>query len=186
MPDPSQNPPPPPIRPTADRPNLSDLSDRGLLKEQALLLREQLDLALVRQLSQSLDQLQSQVTPESAQGEPTTQRPPARKTTEFTLPEQLKSVSGNGDFEILANETKAPRYLIEVLNDLDELAPGATRYEARPAIVAQIVTALNAKTVMPYPFCFNDNPDISEKASPCILKKDHRGRHKDNDDGSWP
>jgi len=108
-----------------------------------------------------------------------------RDDATFKLPEQLQSVNGDQEFEVLANGYAVPRYLIEVLNDFDAIAHGATLYEARPAIVAQILIAQDAKKTTIYPFCMNDDANIPEKGSPCILKKGHRGRHKDNDDGSW-
>lgn len=130
---------------------------------------------------------QSTVIPGSMPGAPTTPQSPASPTTEFSLPEQLRSVQGDADFEVLANGYAVPRYLIEVLNDFDKVVPGATRYEARPAVVAQILSAHSAKAaVNTYPFCLNDDANIPDKGSPCILSKGHLGRHKDNDDGSWP
>lgn len=129
----------------------------------------------------------STVIPDSPADVPTTPPPPASPTTEFKLPEQLKSIQGDGDYEVLANGYTVPRYLIEVLNDFDKVAPGATVYEARPAVVAQILSAHSAKVATStYPFCLNDDASIPDKGSPCILRKGHRGRHKDNDDGSWP
>lgn len=182
------NPPSPPIRPAEERPTLGDLNEMGLLREQAKTAWEMLDLL------QSLPSLApsqgpaapSTVTPESPPAAPTTPRPPASPTTDFLLPEKFQSVQGDQDFEVLANGYTVPRYLIEVLNDFDKIAPGATRYEARPAVVGQILVAYEARSTGGYSFCLNDDANIPDKGSPCILKKGHRGRHKDNDDGSWP
>ena len=227
MPDPSQQPPQPPIQPSQERPALSDLTDHGLLKEQVKTAWETLDLLRTLQSlfpSQDPSPALSTEIPANPQAGPTTPTLLAslselqdhyrifkndvlncrievdaedsalmnRLDVAFDstshngeIPEQLKSVSGNGDFEVLANGTKVPRYLIEVLNDFDKIWPGASFYNARPALVGQILTAQNAKTPKGYPFCLNDDAGIPDKGSPCILRKGHRGRHKDNDDGSW-
>lgn len=188
MPDPSQKPPPPPIRPTEERPTLGDLNELGLLREQIKTAWETLDLLSGPQSpfpSRDPSPAQNTATPDSPPVEPTTPRPPASPTTEFKLPVQLESVQGDQDFEVLANGYAVPRYLIEVLNDFDAIAPGATVHEARPAIVGQILVAQDSKKTTIYPFCLNDDANIPEKGSPCVLKKGHRGRHKDNDDGSW-
>lgn len=190
------NPPSPPtrqIRPTEERPTLGDLAEIGLLRELAKTSWEILDvLQLSRSQAPSPDRspdpgeaLLSTETPANPQAAPTTPRPPA-SPTEFELPDKFKSVQGDQDFEVLANGYAVPRYLIEVLNDFDKVAPGATRYEARPAVAAQMLIAYQARNHGSYPFCLNDDAAIPEKGSPCILKKGHRGRHKDNDDGSWP
>lgn len=186
MSDPNQQ---PPIRPTSERPTLGDLNEMALLREQVKTAWEMLDLLSGSQSpfhrSQDPRPAQSTAIPASPQGVPTTPSQPESLTTEIDLPEGLHSVQGNPEFEILANGTKVPRYLIEVLNDFDKIWPGATLYAARPALLSQIIVAQNAKQTTIYPFCMNDDANIPEKGSPCILKKGHRGRHKDNDDGSW-
>lgn len=181
-------PPPPPTPPTEDRPALGDLNELGLLREQLKATWRVYDL--LRQLQSpgpdpaSATALSIGTQLDQAAGAPTTPSTPS-PATEFKLPETLKSVQGDEQFEVLANGYTVPRALIEVLNDFEKLAPGATVREARPAIVAQILVAHDSVKTGAYPFCLDDAAHIPEKGSPCILRKGHRGRHKDNDDGSW-
>jgi hypothetical protein len=181
------NPPSPQIRPTEKRPTLGDLNEMALLREQVRTAWETLDLL------QSLPSLfpspapgqeQSTEIPVSPPVAPTTPQPPASPTTD--IPEGLKSVQGDQETETLANGTEVPRYLIEVLNDFEKVWPGASFHNARPALVGQIIMAQNAKASTLYPFCMNDDPKVPLKESPCIRRKGHTGRHKDNDDGTWP
>lgn len=178
----SQN-PPSQIRSKEKRPTLSDLSELGLQRERVLSGWETNDLLSTLLAHATRPLSQSPETPELEPGEPTTPNLPAPKTE---VPEQLKSVQGDKHFEVLANGYSVPRYLIEVLNDFDSIWPGATLHEARPAVAAQILIAYDAKRITPHQFCMNDDASIPDKGSPCILNKGHRGRHKDNDDGSWP
>ena len=107
------------------------------------------------------------------------------KATSDPIPPPYRAVKGDKEFVTLANGMQAPSYLVAALADLGEVWHMSTIPEARAAVVATIVEAQNKKAATLYPFCGNDDPAIREKASPCILRRDHRGKHKDNDDGVW-
>lgn len=47
----------------------------------------------------------------------------------------------------LAGGADVPRYLVEALNDFETVWPGATFHRARPAIVNEVLTALQVHMV---------------------------------------
>ena len=97
-------------------------------------------------------------------------------------------VEGNDKEIVLPDGRRAPSKVVRALAEYDsKVWPGALIPNARAA-VAHLVISTMEEDLEPvlrtrYPFCLSPNPDSLE--SPCVLRADHRSKHRDNNDGTW-
>lgn len=98
--------------------------------------------------------------------------------------------AADGDYIVMPDGRSVPAGIVRALTEYNEgVWPGAVLPEARAAIAHVVIKEIegNQEPVLrtTYPFCLNPNPGNLSYESPCVLRADHPGKHRDNNDGVW-
>lgn len=139
--------------------------------------------ACLEHLARSLDHL-------GAAGALTTQ-PPANEQAQSVEPPKTEIPTAAEDGHIILPDGRSvPAEVVRALTEYNEgVWPGALLPEARAAIAHVVIRTIegNQEPVLRtnYPFCLEPNPGGHSYESPCVLRADHSGKHRDNDDGVW-
>jgi hypothetical protein len=151
-----------------------------LTRDQKYDLLEAIDhLKFLEPIAQSLSTLveQERLT--------TTQSPP--QPSEPEKPQSEIPAGASGGHILLADGRSAPAVAVRALTEYDATWPGSVIPEARAAVAYAVLSAVeeSKEPVLRtnYPFCLDPSPDTLD--SPCIKRADHRGKHQDNNDGTW-
>lgn len=114
---------------------------------------------------------------------------------EATLPPVVEPpteipASAEADTIILPDGRTAPAAVVRALAEYDEnVWPGALNPKARAAVAHVVIQTIegNLEPVLRtnYAFCLDPNPGGLSYESPCILRAEHPGKHRDNNDGTW-
>lgn len=108
---------------------------------------------------------------------------------ETEYPKSEIAVHGSPEEITLPDGRTAPTEAVQALAKYDEeVWPGAVIPEARASVVHAVLKASEIENDIPvlrtnYPFCLDPNPSGID--SPCIKRSGHRGKHQDNNDGTW-
>lgn len=123
-------------------------------------------------------------------GVPTTQAQASEQAQSVTPPQTEIPTAAKDGHIILPDGRSVPADVIRALTEYNEgVWPGALLPEARAAVAHVVIRTIegNQEPVLRtnYPFCLDPNPGGRSYESPCILRADHSGKHRDNDDGVW-
>jgi hypothetical protein len=136
-------------------------------------------------IAQSLDRLLEQASAPTMHvpGNEPTPQPVVEPQTEIPA-------SATADQIILPDGRSVPSAVVRALAEYDEnVWAGALNPKARAAIAHVVIKTLDGdqQPVLRtnYPFCLDPNPGNLSYESPCILRADHPGKHRDNNDGVW-
>lgn len=153
-----------------------------LSSDQKYDLLEAIDhLKFLEPIAQSLSTL--------VEGRPTTeQQPNSEPQTRLLPPTEIPS-EGTPERIVLPDGREVPTNVVRALAEYDETTwPGALYPEARASVASLVISTMKEYAVPAlrtnYPFCLDD-PEVVANDSPCIKRADHRGKHQDNNDGTW-
>jgi hypothetical protein len=93
------------------------------------------------------------------------------------------------EYLYLADGRKVPKRCVDALDEYENTWPGASFPNARTGLAWTVIAAYDEsfkKADIAEQLCLDDDPNIREKASPCVRYKDHDGNHQDNASGFWP
>lgn len=99
-------------------------------------------------------------------------------------------VSAENDTIVLPDGRAVPASVVRALAEYDAgVWAGALNPKARAAVAHVVIQAIDGdkQPVLRtnYPFCLDPNPGNLNYESPCVLRADHPGKHRDNNDGVW-